>query len=292
MRFLVADRGQQAPVDAFLGADPSQRPLESRQMRFDALGERGQRLAVDLGQVAEETLAQQVQLARFLVAREEILHRGVQSRIAAALGGGPRELLALLELEGDLDAGEQAFVHLEFVRLHDRVIDLVVHDLAQQLEGLDARGFHPAETGMRALRLGQGVGRAALREHHHALAHQVGDAARARRAAPVDDLLAHLEVGRAVPVARGAGKARRQARGGHVCRAAVERGIDLGDVGRRDHLQLDADLLGERARELELDPGRAVLVDDEGRRVDPADDAQLAARQDFVEGISWKRAGV
>ena len=80
------------------------------------------------------------------------------------------------------------------------------------------------------------------------------------------------------------------ARGGDVGAAGYKLGLHAPSVGHGRDDERHAQLLRERARQLELEPFRAVRAEVERGGTVERDDAQLAARADLVEGPGLGRA--
>ncbi len=274
--FLIADGGQQAPVDAMLLGRLAKGFLITRQALLQMLGEG---IGADVAEhvdVAVVALAQALQRAVLLGLFKEGVGCLEQADVLA-LGYDPGQAVLLADVETGTDVGEVHLVHGHLVGLHQGQVDLALVDHAQQVDHFYRIGLLVAQVRILGLQRGQLLGLAAALEHHDALADQILRAGRSALAAAVDDLGGDVEIR--------AGEARQllpafagHQAGGGECRAtrAIEAVENLFDVVGGFDLQLDAEGIGEALDQFVFEAGFAVAILEIGGRAVAGDHAQYA----------------
>ena len=265
-RFLIADGGQQAPVDLVLLGGLFEVLLVARQTLLQVLGEGvGADVAeyIDMPVVA---LLEALQAAVFLDQGEKVVGLLQQAGVGAT-GNGPRQVVGVAQVKGDAHVGEVHLVHRQFVGVDQGQVDLSFVDHAQQVNHFDGGGFFVFQFGQGDLQLGQLFGVAAALQHQDALADQICRARGAWLTIAIDNLRGDLQVGLGELCLGLASWAVDQARSGQyraVCLVeAAEQVIKV--VGGLD-LQIDAKVFGEALDQFVFEAGLAVAVLEIGGR--------------------------
>gem|GEM_PF-6943355 len=276
VRFLVADRRQQAPVDAMgLGGFPKGFFISGQAL----LQMFGEGIGADIAQhvhVSVITLVQPLQgtVAAGLI---EKFVGGVEQAFVFALGQDPGQAVLVLQIERGPRIGEVDLVHRQLVGLDQGQVDLAFVDHAQQVDGFHGVGLFIAQFGIFGLQRLQLLRLAAAPEHQNALADQVFDARRAALPQAIDDLGGGFQIGTGETRQLVAALAGHQAGGGQRRAAGAIQAAEniLDAVGGLD-LQLDTEMPREALDQFVLEAGLAVAILEIGRGAVAGDHAQYA----------------
>jgi hypothetical protein len=256
VRFLVADRRDQAPVDAahVFGLDEV-RP-QRRQLRADALDERGRidrREARGVPVVAVDQALQGPVLA-------DALEEGLRRLEDAALvhrRDEPGIFDRFADVEHHLERGKETAREREARRLDERVVELAARHALEHVRGRGSRREALDLDVLHGRREQQVFGHRFLEHAHAALRAEVLQRFRPR---PLDGAPHHLvlgrEVGRAPGEAAGEVEMARERRGREVRLSVAQQPVDARGVVDQHERRLCAELAREERDQVVFESGR------------------------------------
>ena len=209
MRFLIADRREQAPVDADLRRRLAKPVPVLRQARLDVLDEYARLDVVEALGVAVVRVENRREPPFRLQRGIERGHALQQARIARI--DRPRQRLAAGQIERDADLGMKGAADRELVRIGHGVVELAARQPVQQLLGLGERILDPRQVRIERAPLLQRRGVRAAGDDFDVTFVGLLDRARPRLALAEDQVLPHLLIRRTEARVRTAGGCRASA---------------------------------------------------------------------------------
>ena len=142
MRFLVADRGKQTPVDAPVGTSRFEHRTVAGQATLEMTNEIASADVVVFFSVAVVTIVHSGQHSG-AIGRDDELIRACQQRIRTPFWERPGNLVFEVQVQSDAQVRIEVPLDVEVGTVSDRQLDLAHGDLGQEVSKLDVGIFCP-----------------------------------------------------------------------------------------------------------------------------------------------------